>query len=145
MFWKLHLRLALTIALLATVSSIPYTLSYTFPSSTSYRSEVDMPQDNSIIVIGTFSNTATISKRDSNGSYILAQTITFSNIVKLVSISLDGQTIAVGDSTKTEIYTYNSGTGQFDLTQTLTSTATNSGSGSMTDDAQWLAKKSNTQ
>ena len=135
------LKLTLAIALFSTISSIPYTLNQTFAPNTNYIFEMDMTQDNSIIVTGSTDKNVVISKRASDGTYSVVQTITFPAAIIMASISLDGQTLAAGDTTKTEIYTYNSGTGQFDLAQTLPA-ATSLSSGSMTDDAQWLVRRS---
>ena len=135
------LKLTLALALFSTASSLPYTLSQTFNPHTTFIFQIDMTQDNSIIVTGSNDKNVVISKSDSNGTYSIAQTITFPNAVSLASISLNGKTLAAGDSSKTEIYTYNSGTGQFDLAQTLPA-GTDVTSGSMTDDAQWLVRRS---
>ena len=76
-----------------------------------------MTQDNSIIVTaGTLEKKVVVSKKASNGTYSMAQTITSSRYIMIASISLDGQTLAVGDFSNVKIYTYNSGTGQFGLT-----------------------------
>ena len=97
------LKLTLAIALFSTISSIPYTLNQTFAPNTNYIFEMDMTQDNSIIVTGSNDKNVVISKSDSNGTYSIAQTITFPNAVSLASISLNGKTLAAGDSSKTEI------------------------------------------
>ena len=139
------LKLTLTLALFSTASCLPYMLSQTFNPHAVATFQISMTQDNSIIVTaGTLEKKVVVSKKASNGTYSMVQTITSSRYIMIASISLDGQTLAVGDFSNVKIYTYNSGTGQFDLTQTLPGGTSSITSGSMTNDAQWVVQKSDT-